>query len=272
MSKKIAFCFLIYSKIDHIELWTEWFNNIDTAKYNIYIHYREYASLEGFERYRMPTCIETKYADISLVHAQNKMLQYAFEHDSDNYKFVLLSQSCIPLKSFQHVYDFLTKDHYGYLNICPAKQCFPNCKSLLEHLPEKYISKSHQWSIYNRLLVEKLAYTDYNLIQNLFKTVYAPEEVFYYTFIKIYGLEDQIKTTSNSSERATTFTNWEGTPYKYMSTRGIKTYLDIELEEILFLLRSPCLFGRKFHRFCSIQNSFPNTFLTVFLQDYFALG
>ena len=38
--KKIAFCFLIYDIINHEELWNIFFQNVDTNKYNIYIHYK----------------------------------------------------------------------------------------------------------------------------------------------------------------------------------------------------------------------------------------
>ncbi len=39
--KKIAFCFLIYDKINQETLWYDWFKNVDKNKYNIYIHYKE---------------------------------------------------------------------------------------------------------------------------------------------------------------------------------------------------------------------------------------
>ena len=43
------------------------FKNIDTNKYNIYIHYKYNKPLKYFEKYKLDNCIETKYADISFV-------------------------------------------------------------------------------------------------------------------------------------------------------------------------------------------------------------
>jgi hypothetical protein len=80
--------------------------------------------------------------------------------------------------------------------------------------------------------------------------IYAPEEYYYYTFIKILNLEDEIITTPNVSNDATTFTNWEGTKYKYPSTKENKNYTSISSDELEYLLNSECLFGRKFNREC----------------------
>ena len=38
--------------------------------------------------------------------------------------------------------------------------------------------------------------------------------------------------------------------YKYSSKRGLKNYDAIDKEEVLYLLNSRCLFGRKFNEAC----------------------
>ena len=107
MSKKIAFCFLIYDSINQEEIWNGFFKNIDPNKYNIYIHYKINKPLKYFEKYKLKNCIPTKYADISLVKAQNLLLQEAI-NDEYNKHMIFLSNSCIPLKSFKFIY-FQTK-------------------------------------------------------------------------------------------------------------------------------------------------------------------
>ncbi len=54
----------------------------------------------------------------------------------------------------------------------------------------------------------------------------------------------------NEADDATTFTNWEGMDYKYPSNRGLKNYNSISKDELLYLLNSKSLFGRKFTRAC----------------------
>jgi hypothetical protein len=267
MTNKIAFCFLIYDEIDNEELWNNFFSNADKNKFNIYIHYKINKPLLFLDEYKLPECVDTKYGDVSLILAQNKMFQYAFEHDLENNKFILLSGSCIPLKSFNDIYNKLTNTTKGFFNISPHDQCFPNCDSLLDDIPREYVGKSSQWCILNRLLVEKLAYKDTTIIKKLFQKIYAPDEVYYYTFIKFEHLENEIETTPNIAEGATTFTNWEGMSYKYVSKIGIQNYREISIDEILFLLNSPCLFGRKFLKECKISNS--NISLMYFLYHYF---
>jgi len=81
--KKIAFLFLIYDIINLEELWRYFFLNVDKNKYTIYIHFKNNVSLKYFEQYKLKNCIETKYADISLVCAQNILLEESLK-DKNN--------------------------------------------------------------------------------------------------------------------------------------------------------------------------------------------
>jgi len=247
--KKIAFCFLIYDEINHEELWNIFLKNVDKNKYNIYIHYKFNKPLKYFEKYKLNNCIETKYEDYTIPLSYNILFREAYK-DSDNYKFQILSGSCIPMKSFDFIYNKLISDNYGYLNVCPQSQCFPNCDYLLKKMDKKFISKSHNWFIFNRKLVKKLCFDKDNILKKHYKKIYAPAEYFYYTFIKILDLENEIITTENIANDATTFTNWEGMDYKYPSSNGLLNYTSITDDEILYLLNSKCLFGRKFNKEC----------------------
>jgi hypothetical protein len=245
--KKLAFCFLIYDIINNEELWNIFFKNIDPDKYTIFIHYKWNKPLKYFDKYKLENCIETKYEDQTIPIAYNILFKKAYEN-TDNYKFIILSGACLPFKSFDFIYEKLIIDHYGYFNICPPEQCFPNCNSLLSVIDKKFISKSHNWFILNRKLVENLCFDKDHVLNNYFNKVYAPAEYFYYTYIKLLSLESEIKTTLNSANNATTFTNWAGMDYKYVTYRSLKNYNSISEEEIDYLLKSPCLFGRKFTR------------------------
>jgi hypothetical protein len=244
--KKIAFCFLIYDKIEHEDFWYLFFKDMDPKSYTIYIHYKHDIPLNYFESYKLKHCIETKYENETIPLAYNVLFREAFK-DKDNYKFINVSNTCIPLKSFASIYKKLVSDDKGYFNVCPQSQCFPNCNSLRNVIDEAYISKSHNWFILNRTLVENLCMDDAFIKKHY--TIYAPAEYYYYTFIKILHLEEETIVTHNVAE-ATTFTNWEGMNYKYPSTRGLKNYRVITEEELLYLFQSPSLFGRKFYSGC----------------------
>ena len=46
--------------------------------------------------------------------------------DDGNYKIISLSQHCIPLKSFDYIYNFLTQDNLCRFNIVPKQSIEPS--------------------------------------------------------------------------------------------------------------------------------------------------
>ena len=243
--KKIAFCFLIYDIINHEELWYIFLKNINMNKYNIYIHYKFNKPLKYFEKYKLNNCIITEYGDISLVKAQNLLLQEALK-DNNNH-FIFISNSCIPFKSFEYIYNNLN-ENYSYFNIAPHALCFPRCNPILNFIDKKYIQKAGQWCILNRKHAEiMLNKNDYI---KWFNYSFAPDEHCYITNIFYNNLQDEIITTPNLSNNATTFINWSDMNYKYPSTEGLKNYSSITEEELIYLMNSKCLFGRKFSVEC----------------------
>lgn len=249
-TKKIGFLFLIYDKIHLEEAWHTFFENVDPAKYGIYIHYKEKKPLKYFDKYKLSKCLPTEYAEVSLIHAHNLLIKTAYEDGC--YKTVNLSQSCIPFKNFNKVYEFLTKNNLGHFNTTRLN-LFPRCDPLLEYYDRKVIMKSSNWFILNRKQARFFAH--YNK-DKMYTTVSSPEEHFYITEIFDKGMQAGVKMTNKLSSGATTFTNWEstnsfgGTRYKYKSKNGLKNYNRISAEELEYLLKSPCLFGRKFNTAC----------------------
>jgi hypothetical protein len=252
--KKIAFCFLIYDIINHEELWNIFFKNIDINKYNIYIHYKYNKPLKYFEKYKLDNCIETKYADISLVKAQNLLIEASINDNCTHQIFI--SNSCIPLKPFNYVYSFLDLN-FSYFNITPDEQCFPRCNKTTRYIDKSLIKKAAQWCILNykhaKILINE---NDYINWFNYNETV--PDEHCYITKLFQLKLDSEIITTPNLANGATTFVNWQGMDYKYPSNRGLKNYNYIAKEELLYLMDSKCLFGRKFNKEC----------ITLYIKEY----
>jgi hypothetical protein len=246
--KKLGFCFLIYDTIVHEGLWNIFFKSVDTNKYGIYIHFKYNKPLKYFEKYKLDNCIETRYCDVSIVHAHNLLFKKAYEDGCD--KIISLSQSCIPLKSFDYIYNFLTKDDYGHFNVAPQTQCFPRCNSLLNFYDKNVIQKSSNWFILNRKICEAMFKDDLNDINKKYGNIYCPEEHYFIITVFINDLQDNIISTPNLANDATTFTNWADMNYKYVVHDGLKNYDHITEEELLYLMNSKCLFGRKFKPEC----------------------
>jgi hypothetical protein len=246
--QKIAFCFLIYDVINQEELWKIFFETVDPAKYSIYIHYKTNTPLNYFEKYKLPNCIDTKYCDVTIVHAHNLLFKQAY--DDGCTKMISLSQACVPFKSFDYIYKFLTKDDYGHFNITPQSHCFPRCDALTQYYNKAFIQKSSNWFILNRKTCALMIQYDKNRINEEYSTIYCPEEHYFITMIFKNNLRDEIITTPNVANGATTFTNWADMDYKYPSQSHLKNYSSLSEEELVYLIQSPCLFGRKFNREC----------------------
>jgi len=261
--KVLGLCFLIYDKINHEELWYNWLKNVDKKKYNIYIHYKNDMKLKYFEKYKLDNCIETKYCDITIVHAHNILFTQACKDGC--HKIISLSQACIPLKSFDYVYNFLTKDNFSYFNIVPNQNgVFPRCDNIIKHYGKDNIQKTSNWFILDKNIAIIICSKKLDEINNIWKNIYCPEEHFFISEVFKNNLTSEIITTPNLASGATTFTNWNDMDYPYQDHYGLKTYGIITKEEIDYLLKQPCLFGRKFNPDCKvIENNTPLLFKEI---------
>lgn len=264
---KLAFIFLIYDIINHEELWHMFFKNVDNSKYSIYIHYKTDVKLKYFNEYKVDKPLDTKYADISIVKAQNHMLEIALK-DVNNTNFIFVSGACIPLKSFNYIYENIDIK-YSYFHIADPEDSLEDCKDTLNYINKKYINKASQWCILNRkhslLLVYGAKFNKYLFNKKYttnylvwFNNSYAPDELCYITYLSfIYkdNLDKEIIATyyNEPPESATTFANWEGMNYKYVSEKELKNYIHISEGELKHLLYSTCFFGRKFKPSASLS-------------------
>ena len=188
----LGLCFLIYDKINHEELWYNWLKNINKKKYKIYIHYKNDTKLKYFEEYKLDNCIETKYCHVSIIHAHNILFRQAYNQGCS--KIISLSQACIPLKSFDYVYTFLTKNDYCHFNIVPnQKGVFPRCNNAINYYNKADIQKTSNWFILNKKIALILFSKNIHEINNAWKDIYCPEEHYFISEIFKKKLTSQIK-------------------------------------------------------------------------------
>ena len=246
--KVLGLCFLTYDIINHEELWHNWLRNVDKKKYKIYIHYKNDIKLKYFEKYKLDNCIETKYADISLVKAQNLLIEASVNDNCTH--TIFLSNSCIPLKSFNYIYENLDTK-CSYFNKADDISCFPRCNKTIKYINKNIIKKASQWCILNykhsKLLITEKDYINWF---NYNETV--PDEHCYLTKLFQSKLDSEIISTTNLASGGTTFTNWSDMNYPYQNHSGLKNYNEITMEEIDYLIKQPCLFGRKFNIDCKV--------------------
>ena len=193
--KVLGLCFLIYDKINHEELWYNWLNNVDKKKYRIYIHYKNNTKLKYFEKNKIERCIKTKYAHVSLIHAHNILFRTAYKDGCD--KIISLSQSCVPLKPFNYVYNFLTKDDLSHFNITLDQQgVFPRCNDVKKYYHKNHIQKSSNWFILNRNITKTICFNSMKKNHIIWKDIVSPEEHYFIT--EVYKPKKVAKKTAKS--------------------------------------------------------------------------
>ncbi|CAN6451561.1 unnamed protein product [Victoria cruziana] len=116
---KIAFLFLTRGPLPFAPLWERFFQGND-GKFSIYVHarpsYNKSTSEQSvFHGRRIPSK-DVKWADLSMVEAERRLLANALL-DFSNQRFVLLSESCIPILPFSVVYDYLINSSQSFVDI-----------------------------------------------------------------------------------------------------------------------------------------------------------
>jgi hypothetical protein len=106
--KRIAFLFLTIDDIHFPNLWTQYFHD-HSDQINIYCHPKnpENVYTPWLKKNIIPNLTETGWGYI--VNAYYELLKYAYKNE-ENIKFIIISESCVPLKNFNKMYDFILKD------------------------------------------------------------------------------------------------------------------------------------------------------------------
>lgn len=134
----IAFCFLVYSHVEHGKIWEKFFKQDMYGTANIYSHIKENNS--ETQEWLLPgqaRTVHTEWCGENLVKAFCQMLKKALLNTKNEY-FCLLSGSCIPLKNYEKTYDSITK-------LSKSSMCYWKVRKSVEP-----ILGASQWVILNR--------------------------------------------------------------------------------------------------------------------------
>lgn len=118
--KKIAFMFLVKGWLPFAPLWEEFFKG-HQGLYSIYVHadpsFNSSSELDtGVFRGRRIPNQQAHWGKFSLVEAELRLLATALL-DPSNQRFVLLSESCIPLFNFSTVYSYLLNSTQTFVEV-----------------------------------------------------------------------------------------------------------------------------------------------------------
>ncbi|KAG5594320.1 hypothetical protein H5410_035552 [Solanum commersonii] len=136
---KIAFMFLIPGALPFEKLWDRFFQGHE-GKFSVYVHASKDKPVH-FSRYFVNREIRSDkvvWGKISMVDAERRLLAYALK-ETDNQHFVLLSDSCIPLRDFDYVYNYLIFEDPG------PHGSGRYSEHMLPEVEKKHFRKGAQW-------------------------------------------------------------------------------------------------------------------------------
>ncbi|GKV20419.1 hypothetical protein SLEP1_g30547 [Rubroshorea leprosula] len=147
-NSKIAFMFLSPHSLPFEKLWDKFFRGYE-GKFSVYVHASKEKPVH-VSRYFFNRDIhsdEVVWGKISMVDAERRLLANALK-DPDNKHFVLLSDSCVPLHSFEYVYNYLMHSNISFVDCFRDPGPHGNGRYSDHMLPEvekKDFRKGAQW-------------------------------------------------------------------------------------------------------------------------------
>ncbi|KAL8130234.1 hypothetical protein V2J09_019389 [Rumex salicifolius] len=149
-SPKIAFLFLARRDLPLDFLWGSFFEAADKESYSIYIHSEPGFVFDEsttrcplFYGRQVSNSIKVGWGEASMIQAERLLFDVALD-DPGNQRFVLLSDSCIPLYNFSYVYDYLVASQRSFVDSFHDKGDQYNPK-MSPKIPREKWRKGSQW-------------------------------------------------------------------------------------------------------------------------------
>ncbi|BBN13655.1 hypothetical protein MPTK1_6g05340 [Marchantia polymorpha subsp. ruderalis] len=119
---KLAFLYLARNQMPLDILWAHFFKGAEEHEYNVYIHARpgvvynrKTTDCKAFYNRQIKNSVSVEWGAASMVEAERLLLATALE-DPLNERFILLSDSCVPLYTFKYVYDYVMSSHKSFVD------------------------------------------------------------------------------------------------------------------------------------------------------------
>ena len=204
-NNKIALCFLVTKNIINLDIWKKWWSGYEDY-INIYSHYSKKGDITQPELTKNRVkAVPTRWGDISLCNAEHQLYKKAYSNKT-NKMFILVSDSCVPLKTFKMVYGKLMKDktrgiapfrslgRYDREDMVPFRPK-PDCIKLMEKFRffDKDVYACDQWKCLSRNnVLDFLAMYRNKSFMKLFKKFcinvvpdsLAPDELMYINWLQ----------------------------------------------------------------------------------------
>lgn len=203
--KKIAFLFLVIDNPHFPKIWNAYFRG-QKDKYNLYIHPKYSSKTTWQKKHIIPNIVETGWGFI--VDAYMQLLKEAYE-DKENVKFVTISESDVPIQSFDIFYEDAMNDPRSWVKFMKIKHY--NWIERINKQPKKgrpqHFIKHYARFCLNREHVGQLLSKNKEELLHFFYKMHVGDEFFLST----------IAPLQNVKNFAVTFDDWD-----YVHQLGLK--------------------------------------------------
>lgn len=237
---KIAFLFLTRGELNHPSVWRDYLDSAP-GQFNIFAHVKEPEELaeDSLLKNRLiAEQVETTWADISLVSATLALLKAALQ-DSDATHFMLVSESCVPVRPYGDLSYSLQLDPRSRMRYEPwaemRKRDILKAQRLekLQSIRKELAYFQQQWMLLTREDALCVTKTDHTAA---FADTFAPDECYFATLLSMKGRNMR----RHVANRATTWKRFD--PAKAHP----QEYSEISLSAVAQIAESGCFFARKF--------------------------
>lgn len=236
---QVAFLFLTRGDLNHPAIWREYLEQAG-GRFRIHAHTKDTTLLAEdsilIDR-QISGKVPTAWGELSLVRATLALLKAALE-DPENTHFMLVSESCVPVRPFGQLRINLRRDDRSRMSAWPlesARHGDPAKVARLEQLrgiSKEYAFFQEQWMCLSREDAEIVTEQDWT---DCFQHVYAADECYFATVLAAAG-KPLPRAIAN---RPITRTEWHGGAHP----REFGKMLPREVADIA---ESGCFFARKF--------------------------
>lgn len=219
MTKKIAFLFLTLDNPNFPKIWDNYFKNNDN-RINIYIHPKYPEKVTWHTECIIKDLKPTAWGFI--VDAYKSLFKEALKN-KDNIKFITISESCVPIKPFDTLYnDLIQNENESFIKLSEISKYDLEArindeikkkirtKNLIKHYARMCLSRHH---------IKKILINKDKL--NLFIKMHVGDEFFLSSIMPIHNFKD----------KAITFDDWDYVKKQYTNIKNEIRKLYIEQEE-----------------------------------------
>nr|CAB3473977.1 unnamed protein product [Digitaria exilis] len=260
---KVAFLFLVRAGVPLDFLWDAFFRNGEEGRFSVYVH-----SAPGFQLDRTTTgspyfygrqlarSVKVVWGEATMVEAERLLFAAALQ-DPANQRFVLLSDSCVPLYNFSYIYTYLMSSPKSFVDSFVDQTEKRYNQNMSPAIPKDKWKKGSQMVVTKRLLGRRpnARRLGFNLRRNQLHIVFClrhyvcinfqkgaavqehdciPDEHYVQTLFSIKGFDDELE------RRTLIYTSWNqsSNPKDKMTWHPMKFEYDTSSPEHISAIKS----------------------------------